>query len=436
MNEKRGIGRRDFLKTTAVTTFGAPYIVPSSVFGANAPGNRFTMGCIGTGGMGVSDMKRFLPRDDVQIVAVCDVDRSHRLDAKKLVEETYAEKKSSGTFKGCDDYNDFREIIGREDIDLVIIATPDHWHAIPAIMAANAGKDIYCEKPIALTIAEGSAMCDAVQRNDIVWQTGSQQRSDKNFRFACELVRNERIGKLHTVYVGLPTGNPLEEQTPEMPVPEDFDYNFWLGPAPWAPYTKLRCHWNFRWIMDYSGGQLTDWAGHHCDIAHWGMNTEYTGPVEIEGSGDYPRKGLWNTATHYHFVCKYANGLILDVANNIQNKQGVKFEGTNGWVFVKRREIDAEPKSLLTSIIGRDEIHLYRSDDHGGNFIDCVRSRERTIAPIEILHRSVSIAHLGNIAMQLKRKLRWEPDNERFIDDPEADRMLDRSMRSPWHLGV
>ncbi|MFC1693260.1 Gfo/Idh/MocA family protein [Candidatus Latescibacterota bacterium] len=433
MKSNKNIKRRDFIKASAVASIGIPCIVPSTVFGANTPGNRLTLGHIGVGSMGKSNMRRFLPRDDVQIVAVCDVDRSRRLEAKKLTEDTYAEKKSSGTYRGCDDYNDFREIISREDIDLVCIATPDHWHAIPAIMAANAGKDIYCEKPIALTITEGQAMCEAVRRNNIVWQTGSQQRSDRNFRFATELVRNGRIGKLHTVYVGLPNGSSIEPQ-PEMPVPEGFEYDFWLGPAPWAPYTEKRCHWNFRWIMDYSGGQLSDWAGHHCDIAHWGMNTEYTGPVEIEGSGEYPRIGLWNTALTYHFICKYANGLIMDVTNNKQNKQGVKFVGTDGWVFVNRQELDAEPKSLLTSIIGRDEIHLYRSDDHGGNFIDCVKSRKRTVAPLEILHRSVSIAHLGNIAMQLKRKLRWDPDNERFVNDPEADRMLSRAMRSPWHL--
>ncbi|MFC1539801.1 Gfo/Idh/MocA family protein [Candidatus Latescibacterota bacterium] len=428
------VKRRNFIKAAAVTAFGAPYIVPSSVFGQNAPSNRITIGHIGVGGMGVSDMRRFLPRDDAQIVAVCDVDKSHRLEAKKLAEETYAEKKNANSYTGCDDYNDFRDLIGREDIDAVSIATPDHWHAITAITAADAGKDIYCEKPIALTIAEGRAMCDAVKRNNIVWQTGSQQRSDRNFRFACELVRNGRIGELKKIFVGLPTGSALNEPPEVIPVPDGFDYDFWLGPAPEAPYTANRCHWNFRWIMDYSGGQLTDWAGHHIDIAHWGMDVEHTGPVDIEGQGNFPRDGLWNTATTYHFECTYKNGLILDVSNNTRNRQGVRFEGTDGWVYVRRGEIDAEPKSLLTSMIGRDEIHLYRSDNHGANFIDCVRSRELTIAPIEILHRSVSVAHLGNIAMLLKRKLNWNPDIERFVNDSEADRMLARSMRSPWHL--
>ena len=433
MNRIKNKSRRNFLKAASTAVIGVPYIVPSTVSGANAPSNRFTMGCIGVGSMGVSNLKNFLASDDVRVVAVCDVDRLHRLSAKELVDNMYSENHTSGPFTGCAHYNDFREIIDRKDIDLVSIATPDHWHAIPAIMAANAGKDIYCEKPIGLTIAEGRAMCEAVRRNGIVWQTGSWQRSKENFRFACELVRNGRIGKLQTVIVSLPTGSPIGPQ-PEMPVPEGFDYDFWLGPAPWAPYTEKRCHWNFRWIMDYSGGQLSDWAGHHCDIAHWGMDTEYTGPVEIEGHGDYPRDGLWNTATTYRFECKYTNGVTMIVENDSDNPRGVKFEGTDGWVFISRKELDAKPRSLLTSIIGRDDIHLYKSNDHWENFIDCVRSRELTATPIEVIHRSVSIAHIGNIAMQLERKLKWDPDRERFINDPEADRMLSRSMRSPWHL--
>ncbi|MCE5250838.1 Gfo/Idh/MocA family oxidoreductase [bacterium] len=437
MSGKKGIQRRDFLKAASVAAIGAPYIVPSTVFGQNTPSNRFTMGCIGVGNMGTGNMKNFLEREDVQVVAVCDVDRLHRLNAKEIVEQKYAEKMLSGRYKGCDHYNDFRDLIYRKDIDLISIAVPDHWHAIPAIMAANAGKDIYAEKPLALTIAEGRAMSDAVRRNGVVWQTGSWQRSVANFRTACELVRNERIGKLKKIYVGLPTGSAIGSQ-PEMPVPEGFDYDFWLGQAPLAPYTEKRCHWNFRWILDYSGGQLTDWAAHHCDIAQWGMGTEYTGPVEVEGEGNFPRDGLWNAATEYHFVCTYKNGIVVDVGNNTRpdNKQGVKFIGSDGWVFVSRSEFDAEPKSLLTTVIGKDEIHLYKSENHYANFIDCVRSRELTITPIEVAHRSITIGHLGNISMQLGRKVKWNPDTERFVNDPEADRMLSRAMRSPWTLNM
>ena len=292
------------------------------------------MGCIGMGGMGTGNMQNFLKRDDVQVVAVCDVDELHRRKAKQIVEDHYAEKNQTGRYQSCDHYNDFREIIDRKDIDIVSLATPDHWHAIIAVMAANAGKDIYGEKPLARTIEEGRAICDAVHRNGVVWQTGSWQRSVENFRIACELVRNERIGKLKEVEVGLPTGSPggLE---PEMPVPEGFDYDFWLGPAPKEPYTKNRCHWNFRWIKDYSGGQLTDWAGHHCDIAQWGMNTEYTGPVEIEGEGVYPREGLWDAVIEYRFKCTYKNGLVMTVANNKKIPMGAKFIGTDGWVHVE-----------------------------------------------------------------------------------------------------
>ncbi len=425
------ITRRRFLAGTAAAAV-APMVLPSRVFGQNAPSERITMGVIGAGGQGVFDMNRFLPMEDVQVVAVCDVDRPHRLDAKKIAEDAYT-KRYGSPFTGVDEYNDFRDIISRDDIDTVIIATPDHWHAIPAIAAAEAKKDIYGEKPIALTIAQGIAMREAVKRTGIVWQTGSQQRSDRDFWFACELVRNGRIGELKTAWVGLPAGSSIEPQR-VMPVPDGFDYDMWLGPAPWAPYTEKRCHWNFRWIMDYSGGQLSDWAGHNCDIAHWGMDLEHTGPVTIEGSGEFPASGLWNAAMTYHFVCTYANGMVMDVADTTRSKRGVKFEGTEGWVFVNRDGIDTEPKSLLTSIIGPDEVRLYRSTDHGRNFIDCVKSRQPTIAPIEILHRSVSIAHLGNIAMELGRKLNWDPDRERFKNDPEADRMLSRSMRAPWTM--
>lgn len=435
------ITRRGFMKGAAAAAIGAPMIVPSTIFGQNAPSNRLAMGQIGVGNMGTTNMKEFLKREDVQVLAVCDLDQKRAEEGKKIVEEVYAKNMTSGTYAGCDIIHDFRELIGRADIDFVSIAVPDHWHAIPAITAANAGKDIYAEKPLALTIRQGRAMCDAVKRNTTVWQTGSWQRSERNFHDACELVRNGRIGKVHTVYVGLPTGSPLTEPAPEMPVPEGFDYDFWLGPAPKAPYTEKRCHWNFRWILDYSGGQLTDWAAHHVDIANWALGTEHTGPIEVEGKGEFPRDGLWNASTSYRFECKYHQGFTMVVLNDSQEvegkpfKNGVKFIGDKGWLWVARdNEITAEPGSVLTSMISPDEVHLYRSNNHWGNFIECVRSRRGTIAPIEPAQRAISVAHLGNIAMQLERKVKWDPARERFVDDPEADRMLDRAMRSPWHL--
>jgi predicted dehydrogenase len=435
---RSSIDRRQFFKRIGVAAAGAvafPSIISSSALGADgavAPSNRVVLGIIGTGSQGTGNMRGFLGKDTVQMAAVCDVDRSRRLDAKKLVDEKYGNK-------DCADYNDFRELLARTDLDAVSIAVPDHWHAIPAIAAARAGFDIYAEKPLSLTIVEGRAMCDAVHRYGRVWQTGSWQRSQQHFRFACELVRNGRIGKVHTVKVGLPTGPSCDPQ-PVMPVPEGFDYDFWLGPAPREPYTEKRCHWNFRWILDYSGGQLTDWAAHHCDIANWGMGTEYTGPVEVEGSGEYPRDGLWNAATNYRFFCTYApgaspvarDGFTMDVSN--KNRGGATWEGTDGWVWVDRGGIDANPKELLQSKIGPNEVHLYKSNDHIGNFLECMKTRELTITPIEVAHRAISIAHLGNIAMLLGRKIRWDPKTERIPDDPEASRKLVRAMRAPWHI--
>ena len=435
----KGCSRRDFLRKTVAAAGGAaafPYLIPPSVLGADgsvAPSNRVVNGCIGTGSQGTGNMRSFLEHGKrVQVVAVCDVDRSRRLAAKKIVDDRYGNT-------DCAEYNDFRELLARTDLDAVSIALPDHWHAIPAIAAARRGLDIYAEKPLSLTIEEGRAMCDAVHHFGRVWQTGSWQRSQQHFRFACELVRNGRIGTVHTVEVGLPTGPSIEPQPP-MPVPDGFDYDFWLGPAPEAPYTEKRCHWNFRWILDYSGGQLTDWAAHHCDIANWGMGTEYTGPVEIEGTGEYPREGLYNAATNYRFTCKYApgaspvapDGFTMIVSN--KNRGGALWKGTEGWVWVDRGGIDAEPKSLLQTKWGPNDIHLYKSLDHMDNFLDCIKSRAQTITPIEVAHRAITIAHLGNIAMQLGRKIKWDPVAERIIGDDEADRKRMRAMRAPWHL--
>ena len=430
--------RRTFLKHTAALTgaaVGLPYIVPASALGADghtAPSNRITLGCIGVGSMGGANMRNFLRFDDVRIVGVCDVDRARREGAKAQVDQRYGDD-------GCATYHDFRELLARDDLDAVSIAVPDHWHAIPAIAAAKAGLDIYAEKPLALTIPQGRAMCDAVARYGRIWQTGSWQRSTGDFRYACELVRNGRIGEVHTVEVGLPTGPSCDFQ-PEMPVPDGFDYDFWLGPAPEAPYTTNRCHFNFRWILDYSGGQVTDWGAHHCDIANWGMGTEGTGPIEVEGEATFPRSGLYNTATDYRFAARFGpgaspvspKGFTMIMSNAF--RMGAKFIGTKGWVQIARGFFDSEPKSLMNSVIGPRETHLYESRDHHGNFLDCTRTRRQTITPIEAAHRAISIAHLGNIAMRLERKVRWDPTAERFVNDPEADRLLARAMRGSWHL--
>jgi predicted dehydrogenase len=432
MIKRNDITRRRFLKNATGIAAGAiafPYIVSSSALGnagSVAASNRIVMGCIGMGGMGTGDMRGFLSKKEIQVVAVCDVDKNQRDKAKKNVDEKYKNN-------DCKTYLDFREVIAREDIDSLSLAMPDHWHSIPAVMGARAGKDIHAQKPLARTIAEGRAICDAVKRYGVIWQTGSQQRSGRDFHRACELVRNGRIGKVTRVEVGLPTGGASDNK-PVQPIPEGVDWDFWLGPAPWLPYRGIM-HWNWRWMMDYSGGQLTDWAGHHIDIAHWGLDLERTGPVEIEGSGVYPNDGIYDVPMEYKLTCKYANGVVMTVANNKQIPQGTKWYGESGkWIYVKRGKLEANPASVLKEVIGPDEIKLYRSRDHRQNFLDCIKSRKETIAPAEIGHRSISIALLGEIAMLTKRKLRWDPDKERFLNDEQANRMLSRPMRSPWHL--
>lgn len=447
--------RRRFLQATAAGIGAAalPVIVPASALGAEgkpAPSNRIAMGVIGTGNQGLNDIGGFLGDERVQIVAVCDVNKESpgywngkvagREPAKRRVEGHYAAQKASGQYKGCDTYDDFREVIGRKDIDAVLIVLPDHWHAIPVLMACKAKKDIYSQKPLALTIAEGRAMADAVKKSNVVFQCGSQQRSDQYFRHTCELVLNGRIGKLHTVKCGLPGGRPDfgktgDRKKPE-PVPPGFNYDMWLGPAPDAPYAPARCHVNFRWIYTYSGGQVTDWGGHHPDCAQWGMGTDRTGPIEIRNAkGEFPPDELWNTATDFHFEAIYRSGVKMIVSNKVRG--GVTFEGSEGWVWANRGSHDAEPKSLLRSKIEPNEINLPRSNNHYRNFIDCVISRQEPIAPCEVAHRSITICHLGNIAMRLGRDtIKWDPDKEQILGDDEAAKMLSRPYRAPWTLEV
>jgi predicted dehydrogenase len=433
--------RRDLLAATL-----AP-LPAFSLQPAPAPSRRVTLGVIGCGNQGINDLKLFLADERVQIVAVCDVNRQSpgywnggiagREPARDLVEWHYGRARQSGAYKGCAVYEDFRELLRRPDIDAVLLALPDHWHAIATIAAARAGKDIYGEKPLALTIAEGRAMVNAVTSNNRIFQTGSQQRSDPRFRQACEIVRNGRLGKLHTVLCGLPGGTPDFGQTghrqdPE-PVPAGFNYDLWLGPAPEAPYAPGRCHVNFRWILDYSGGQITDWGGHHPDIAQWGMGTELSGPVAIRnGQATWAKEKLWNTATDFSFEAHYASGVKLVCSSRV--RQGVTFQGSEGSVWVNRGAIEASPLHLLDYSPAPNEIRLPRSTSHTRNFIDCVLSRQQPIAPIEQAHRSISISHLGNISLRLGRDLSWDPQAERFANDDTANTMLSRPYRKPWTL--
>jgi predicted dehydrogenase len=433
--------RRAFLKDSVL---GLGLVLSNRVCGSvsatTASSNRITIGCIGVGRMGLGDLRGILGFDQAQVVAVCDVDSNRTKFAKQIVEQKYAARSAAGTYKGCAAYGDFRVLLGRDDIDAVVISTADHWHALPAIAAAKAGKDIFVQKPLTLTIPEGRVLSDTVDRYERVLLVGSQQRSDARFRLACELVRNGRIGKLHTVKVGLPT-DPGTGPQPAMPVPEHLDYDMWLGPTPWADYTEKRVHPEAGYgrpgwlrISQYCCGMITGWGSHHLDIAQWGMGTEYTGPAQIEAWAEYPSDGLWDVHGRFRIEYTYANGVKVICADNATNKQGVLFEGTQGSVYVKRKIIDAYPKSLLTSVIGPDEIQLYRSNNHKENFLNCIRTRSQTVAPVEVGHRSGTVCVLGYIAMRLGRKLKWDPQRERFINDSEANRMLSRPTRSPWKL--
>jgi len=427
--------RRDFLKRSAAIATGAlilPQIIPSTALGMGgklAPSERIVMGCIGTGDQGSSNLEDFLTRiKQVQFVAVCDVDANNARNAKKLIDT--ANKTSD-----CRIHEDYREFLEKEKLDAVSIALPDHWHGLIYTAAANKKLDVYGEKPLARTIYDSKAIVSAVKKNDIVWQTGSWQRSTANFRRAAELVINGRIGKILSIDAGLPDGNRGVGTPPVQEVPAGLNWEMWLGPAPKSPFRGI-CHQNWRWILDYSGGQLTDWAGHHIDIAQWGIGMERSGPVELSGIGIYPREGLYNTPVEYDFNCRYENGINMRVANHsrLPHTKGVVWYGDRGWIHVDRGRLDASDPKILEEVIGENEIHLYKSDDHIGNFLECVKSRKETVAPVEIAHRSISIGLLGEIAMTTGQKINWDPAKEEIIGNPIACRLLSRPYRQPWNL--
>jgi predicted dehydrogenase len=448
--------RRTFIKTAACAV-AVPMIVPRTVFGKNAPSNRINVGFIGLGNQSKVDLPIFLKNDDVQVLAVCDVNTGSdgyrdpkdflgREPGKQKVEAYYADKQPSGKYKGCDAYTDFRDVLARDDIDAVVIIVPDHWHAIMTIAACKAGKDIYCEKPLSLTVADGQAMVKAVRQHNRILQTGSQHRSNDTIRRGCELVRNGRIGELQRVFTFIAENNftsPGPGWKP-MAVPKGFDYAMWLGPAPDAPYHADRCLYKFRFIEDYSGGQTTNFGAHSLDVAQFGMGTELTGPVEIADTGsEWPEPGsLFSTATKVMFRAQYANGVSLTCETR-EPGFGARFEGTEGWVQVGSKGLTASSEKIKNSVIGPNEIHLPESVpgkpvtsnpgvNHIRNFLDAVKSRKDPIEPVEVGHRTATICHLGNIAMKLKRKIKWDPDAEKIVGDDEAAKMLSRPMRDPW----
>ena len=417
--------RRSFLKSALALSGAAvafPTIIPSTVLGRNgkvAPSNRVCMAFIGTGNQGTGDMSNFLRDRRVQVVAVCDVNRESdgywdnaiggREPARRRVNDYYAQGRDSGVYNGCAVYADFRPMISRPDIDAIEVATPDHWHALLSVESMKAGKAVYCQKPLSLTVSDGRAISDAARKYGAVFQCGSQQRSERNFRLACEFVLNGGIGKLETVECGLPGGWSDYGKTAQFKntsaVPDGLNYDFWLGPAPEAPYCKARVGVNYRWVKDYSGGQLTDWGGHHPDIAQWGMGTQYTGPVEILNAvGKVPEDPVYNTFTEYRYECVYENGVRMTIANDLRG--GVTFKGTDGTVWVNRGALDARDKNNnKIDLYELDEeefkVKLYQSDNHYRNFIDCIYTGKECIAPAEVAHRSVTLSHLGNIAMTL-----------------------------------
>ncbi len=445
--------RRDFLRTTSVAaaTLAAPYIVPSSVLGASAPSNRINVACLGTGNQGFLDLRLFMAQSDCQLVAVCDVNRGSGgyknptdvrglLPAKELVEKHYARQSESGSYKGCDTYEDYREVLARKDIDAVIVVAPDHWHDVMTVAAAKAGKDIYCEKPLGLTIAGQQKMIQAVRENQRILQTGSHERSNPYARAACELVRSGAIGKVRRVVCHVGRHNKVSPGPgwKPMSIPKGFNYDMWLGPAPEQPYHRDRCLYNFRFMGDYAGGQTTNFGAHSIDLAQWGLGTDLTGPTQVEHVyADYlPEGSLFDAATYLNFRCKYENGTVLECVTGSPSVR-TTFYGTDGVINIDSQGQNASviPEKLAPKKLQK-RVKYHSGSDHVRNFLDCVKSRHEPAAPVEVGHRSATICHLGNIALKLKAKLKWNPETERFegSGSEDANLLLAREQRPQWAI--
>jgi len=462
-NKRSTISRREFLSNSVKTAvvaplaFSFPSIVPASVFGKNAPSNRINVGAIGVGRISRGhDLPGVWSHDFAQVISVCDLDTKRAEEGRILVNEYYT-KRDGKPYDGVKVYHDYRELLNNKDIDAVIISTPDHWHALIGIAAAKAGKHIYMQKPASLTIAEGRMVSDVVQKSGVKFQIGSQQRSTEQFRYAAELVRNGRIGQLKNVYVGLP-GDPSGEEEKEMPVPSNLNYDMWLGSTPNVYYTEKRVHPQNGydrpgWLRceQFGAGMITGWGSHHIDSAHWGMGMEKSGPVEVWGHADFPKKGLWDVHGIFKTEALYANGVKMIVSNELPN--GIKFEGSEGWIFVSRgdyqatstdpvakggqaKKIDAGDPKILTSVIGPNEFHFMVSKQHHGNWLESIRDNKQSIAPVEEAHRSCSACLVHHIAMKLGRKVYWDPVKEQFKNDNEANAMLSRNQRFPYIINA
>lgn len=447
--------RRNFIKNTALASavIGFPTIVPSSVFGKNAPSNKINIGQIGCGRIARDhDIPGVWQHDIARIVAVSDVDSKRMEDGKSYIESYYA-KKMGQPYLDVKQYGHYEEMLLDKDIDAVVISTPDHWHSQPAMEAALAGKHVYVQKPTSLTIAEGRQLVNAVNSSGIKLQLGTQQRSSTQFRLAAELVRNGRIGKLHTVKIGLP-GDPAGPDAPAMPIPANLDFDRWLGSTPEVPYTEIGVHpqgdyGRPGWLRleNYGAGMITGWGQHHFDSAAWGMDTELTGPRYIEAVADFPKSGLWNVHGDFMVKAEYDNGITMLTSGGYPN--GIRYEGTEGWIWVSRgnyvasasdpvslenstKALDASDPAILKSVIGPDEIQFTRSTEHHGNWLGAIQGETELLSPAEIGHRACSVCLVSHIAMKLGRKLEWDAKSERFVNDDEANTHLSRPQRAPY----
>jgi predicted dehydrogenase len=450
--------RRNFIKKTSVasaTTFLAPTILPSGIFGKTTANKKINIGQIGCGRIARDhDMPGVMQYDNARLIAVCDVDSKRMNDAKILVETYYNKKLGSNKVVDVKMYGDYKELLENKDIDAVVISTPDHWHAQPAIEAALAGKDIYLQKPTSLTVEEGRVLSDIIQKKGTILQVGTQQRSMAQFRIAAELVRNGRIGKLHTVKVGLP-GDPSGPEASKMPLPSNLNYDMWLGQTPLMDYTEIAVHPKEDYsrpgwlrIEQFGAGMITGWGQHHYDSAAWGMDTELTGPVSVQAVAEFPKSGLWNVHGDFMSKAEYENGITMYTSSGGYTN-GIKYIGTDGWIFVSRgaytasasdpvtadkssKALDASDPKILTSIIGSNEIHLYKSDEQHGNWLECIETKKPPISTVEMGHRACTVCLITHISMKLNRKLNWNPKTEKFINDDEANSMLTRSQRKPF----
>jgi predicted dehydrogenase len=411
--------RRRFLRTAGA--FGLGTWAVRSGFAAIPPSERVRLAFIGVGNQGTNNLKAFLSKKGSEVVAVCDVDKERVAKAKQTVE--------AKTKAACATYSDHRSVIDSKDVDAIVLTVPDHWHALPTVQACQAGKDVYCEKPLTLFINEGKVMVAAARKYERIVQTGSQQRSDDRFRLACELVRSGALGKIHTIKIGLPGVNFAGPAVPDTAPPAELDYETWLGPAPKKPYNVKHVHYNFRFFWDYSGGQQTNFGAHHFDIAQWALGMDESGPVKISGTASYHEQHWYEVPEKFEVVYEYANGVKMIGGQAYPG--GVTFEGEKGTLFVDRSKIRANPAEILKV---KPTVQLYASKDHHLNWLDCVKTRKTPITDVAIGHRSATVCHLGNIAIRVGRPIRWNPESQTIVEDSEAEAMLDRPYRAPWKL--